>query len=61
MQLYVYALAVERALGVSPAELVLYFLRPSVEYAIPWNDAAREKVKEMVNRALEDFQLATSN
>jgi hypothetical protein len=55
MQLYVYALAVERALGVSPAELVLYFLRPGVEYVFPWNEAARERVKEMVDRALAGF------
>jgi ATP-dependent exoDNAse (exonuclease V) beta subunit len=53
MQLYVYALAIERALGVSPAELVLYFLRPGEEYVFPWNDAARKQVQEMVDRALD--------
>jgi ATP-dependent helicase/nuclease subunit A len=52
MQLCVYALAVEHALGVSPAELVLYFLRPGEEYVFPWSDTARERVREMVDRAL---------
>ena len=49
MQMYVYALAAERALGEPPAELVLHFLRPGVEHVFPWNDAARTRAIEMVN------------
>ena len=36
-------MAAERALGQSPTELVLHFLRPGVEHVIPWNDAARTR------------------
>ena len=32
MQMYLYALAAETILGVPPAELVLCFLRPGLEY-----------------------------
>lgn len=52
MQLYVYAMAVERALGTSPTELVLELMRPGIEQAIPWNDAARRRAIEMVNEAI---------
>jgi RecB family exonuclease len=56
MQLYVYAMAAERALGESPTELVLYFLRPGIEHVFPWNDAARSKAIEMVNAAIASAQ-----
>ena len=56
MQLYVYAMAAERALGQSPAELVLHFLRPGVEHVFPWNDAARTRAIEMVNEAIADCE-----
>ena len=36
LQLYVYALAAEKALGTSPKELVLEILRPGIEHIIPW-------------------------
>jgi ATP-dependent helicase/nuclease subunit A len=52
MQMYVYALAAERALGEPPAELALYFLRPGVEYTFPWNDAARRRAEDLVNQAI---------
>lgn len=53
MQLYVYAMAAERALGVAPVELVLHFLRPGVEHTFAWNEVARRQVGEMVNNAIE--------
>jgi ATP-dependent helicase/nuclease subunit A len=53
LQMLVYALATEQILHKPPAELVLYFLRPGLEYRIPWNDAARNRVIEMVDRALQ--------
>jgi ATP-dependent helicase/nuclease subunit A len=52
MQLYVYAMAAERALGEPPAKLVLHFLRPGTEHTFEWNDVARRKATEMVNDAI---------
>jgi ATP-dependent helicase/nuclease subunit A len=53
LQMLVYALATEQILHKPPAELVLYFLRPGLEYRIPWDAAARDRVIEMVDRALQ--------
>lgn len=52
MQMLVYALAVERILHSPPAELVLCFLRPGLEYHFSWDAAARQRVLELVNGAL---------
>ena len=52
MQLYVYALAVERSLGVAPVDVALCFLRPGVEQVFPWNDAARQRAVEMIDAAI---------
>jgi ATP-dependent exoDNAse (exonuclease V) beta subunit len=52
MQMLVYALAAETILKSPPAELVLYFLRPGVEYRFAWDAAARQQIVEMVDRAL---------
>lgn len=52
MQLYVYALATERALGTSPTELVLQLLRPGIEHIIPWNNATRTRAVKMVSDAI---------
>ncbi|HEX2476824.1 MAG TPA: 3'-5' exonuclease, partial [Lacipirellulaceae bacterium] len=52
MQMHVYALAAERALGEPPVELALYFLRPGVEHIFPWNDAARRRAADLVNQAI---------
>lgn len=57
MQLYVYAIAAERALGQPPAELVLYFLRPGAEHVFAWNDAVRRQAVEMVNEAIENTRV----
>jgi ATP-dependent exoDNAse (exonuclease V) beta subunit len=52
MQMLVYALAVETILKSPPTELALCFLRPGLEYRFEWNAATRQRVVEMVNRAL---------
>lgn len=52
LQLHVYAIAIERTLGQSPTELVLHFLRPSVEHTIPWNDAARTQAIQTLTEAI---------
>jgi len=52
LQLYVYALAVESALGQPPAELVLYFLHPEKPFVFAWNDDARRRAMELVNQAM---------
>ncbi len=52
MQMLVYALAAERILKRPPAELVLCFLAPGVEYRFPWDDAARGQVVELVDGAM---------
>jgi ATP-dependent helicase/nuclease subunit A len=52
MQLYVYAIAAEQALGRSPQSLTLHFLRPGIKHDIPWNDTARETAIKLVNNAI---------
>jgi ATP-dependent helicase/nuclease subunit A len=52
MQMLVYALATERILKQPPEELVLCFLRPGWEYHFPWNDTARRRAVELVDRAI---------
>jgi hypothetical protein len=56
MQLYVYAMAAERALGQSPTELVLYFLRPGVEHVFAWNDEVRREAVQTVSEAFATVQ-----
>jgi ATP-dependent helicase/nuclease subunit A len=52
MQLCVYAMAAERALGVSPVELALFFLRTGDERHFAWNEDARQRGIKLVNDAL---------
>jgi ATP-dependent exoDNAse (exonuclease V) beta subunit len=52
LQLCMYALAVERVLGQPPAELVMYFLQPGVEYPICWNDEARSRTIEQLTNSI---------
>ncbi|HYW81504.1 MAG TPA: 3'-5' exonuclease, partial [Thermoguttaceae bacterium] len=52
MQMSVYALAVERILGESPSELVLHFLRGSLEKHFAWDDAARADAVAWVEKQL---------
>ena len=59
MQMLLYALAVERILGGPPADLVLCFLRPGLEYHFPWDGTARRRVVELVSRALQHVSEST--
>ena len=52
MQMLVYALAVERVLKRSPAEIVLHFLRGNIEHQFTWNEAARRRAVELVNAGM---------
>jgi ATP-dependent helicase/nuclease subunit A len=52
MQMFVYALAIERILKRPPVELALCFLRPGLEYRFAWDATARARVRELVDRAL---------
>jgi ATP-dependent exoDNAse (exonuclease V) beta subunit len=52
VQMLVYALAVERILKCPPEELVLCFLRPGEEYHFSWDERARVRVVELVERAM---------
>lgn len=53
MQMLLYALAFERAVGEPPVELVLHFLRKGVEHKFEWNDANRAQVISLVNDAMK--------
>jgi ATP-dependent helicase/nuclease subunit A len=52
LQMLVYALAVERILKRPPAELVLCFLRPGLEYHFTWDAAARQQATELITQAI---------
>jgi ATP-dependent exoDNAse (exonuclease V) beta subunit len=52
LQLRVYALALEQIMGVSPRELVLWFLETGEEYAVTWNASMRQACVDAVNRAI---------
>jgi ATP-dependent helicase/nuclease subunit A len=52
MQMLVYALAAETILKCPPAELLLCFLRPGLEYHFDWNATARQHAIELVSGAL---------
>jgi len=53
MQMYVYGLACERALGVAPAEGALYFLRPQAEFATRFTASEAEAMKATVTTAIQ--------
>jgi ATP-dependent exoDNAse (exonuclease V) beta subunit len=57
LQMSVYALAVERILKSSPAELVLCFLRPGLEYQFPWGAAARRRAETQIESAVAASRL----
>jgi ATP-dependent helicase/nuclease subunit A len=52
MQMFVYALAAERALGEPPTEIAIHFLCPGVEHIFDWNDTTRRRGIDLVNEAL---------
>ncbi len=52
MQMRLYALAVERALGRKPDEAVLHFLRTGEEHGIEWTDRERAETEREIDRSL---------
>ncbi len=58
MQMLLYALALERALGQPPAEVVVHFLRPTVEHRFIWNDSARKRAIQLVDQAMCESTLS---
>jgi ATP-dependent helicase/nuclease subunit A len=51
MQMLLYALALERALGTPPVEIALHFLKPRVEHIFTWDDEARKRCITLVDEA----------
>ncbi|MCA9242081.1 MAG: UvrD-helicase domain-containing protein [Planctomycetales bacterium] len=56
LQMWVYALAVEQALGVQVESLELFFLRPGVEVSIAWNAEVKAQAAESIRRAIEEVR-----
>ena len=54
MQMFVYSLACERALGVAPVESVLHFLRPASEFTFEWTAAQRAAMSEQIEQAMRE-------
>ena len=52
MQMLLYGLAAEQALGVAPASLTLCFLRPGVEIPVSYDDDSKRRLVEFVDRAI---------
>jgi ATP-dependent helicase/nuclease subunit A len=52
MQLYIYAMAAEQALGEPPVELAVHFFRPGIERTFPWNDQARHRGARFINESI---------
>ncbi len=53
MQMFIYALAVERVLGRTPDDLSLYFLRPAVAHSVRLDDENRARIERLVNQTME--------
>ncbi|NOY41966.1 MAG: UvrD-helicase domain-containing protein [Planctomycetes bacterium] len=53
MQMFVYSLACQQALGVTPVECVLHFLRPSAEVTCNWNDNQRTALTNHIDTAIQ--------
>ncbi len=52
MQMRLYALAVESALGQAPDEVVLHFLRTGEEHRVDWNQQDRMETEREIHQAL---------
>ncbi|REJ67001.1 MAG: hypothetical protein DWQ31_12695 [Planctomycetota bacterium] len=51
-QMLLYGLAAERALGVAPASLTLWFLRPGVGHDVPYNEETRRELEAFLERSM---------
>jgi len=56
LQLHMYAWAAEEVLGQRPASVALHFLRPGIEHAFDWNEAARRSTIDELELALAAVQ-----
>ncbi len=54
LQLAVYALAVEQALGIRPASLTLCFLRPHIEHNFPWGKSEQTAAIQQIDQAITE-------
>lgn len=52
MQMYVYSLACERALGIAPVESVLYFLRPQTEFNCQFDVHQKQQLHDQITAAI---------
>lgn len=53
MQMFVYGLAAESALGEPLAELTLHFLRSGLEHRYEWDDNSRSRAAQIVEQAMQ--------
>ena len=56
LQMYVYWLACQQAMGIRPVESVLYFLRPQTEFACDFDDAQSLDLSAQLTRAIDAQQ-----
>lgn len=56
LQLRLYALACQDALGILPKELVLYFLRPGRECKVLWDETSRQQTEEFLKEVVKKFR-----
>jgi ATP-dependent helicase/nuclease subunit A len=54
LQMYVYAMATEKVLGIPPVELAVHFLRLGIEHTFAWNDAVRSRAIDLINKAIAE-------
>lgn len=53
LQMFVYGLACERALGVAPVESVLHFLSPGSDFGFVWNDSQRQSMASAIGQTIQ--------
>ena len=58
MQMFVYNLACEHALGIKPVESILHFLRPGLEYTSQQTEADRSRHVQEICRAIKEMDSA---
>ena len=59
LQIYVYSLACEQALGVAPVESVLYFLRPQAEADCQFDSSRQVSMRAQIAQAIKKLRTAT--
>ena len=56
LQMMGYATAVEQALGIAPANMVLSFLAPGVEHTFDWNADAKQSARDLIDHAIATYR-----